>query len=905
MFAAQLGVFNMTKIFAPRFLGGTAAAVLLGFGQAAHTQEAASSGNVETVVVTGIRHQEPARELQKQAPNLINVQSAEAMIKYPDFNAAESLSRMPGISLLADTGEGRFVNIRGLDGNLNGATYGAVPLLNTYPGGTYDGGGGRAVEFDTIPEGAIDGIIVTKTGMPDQDAEGLGGTIELKPRSAADIVKPFADITLGAGYEPEHKHTGPFDAEIAAGARFGFNDSGLVIENGESANQVTPGWVSNPTPFSIVLDGSWRTDMRGFDDIEEDYTNEPFNPAGPLDKTYADLQLRHYDYHRRRFGYGGEFDFKPNPDDRFYVRANVFGYIESVVKNHLVYNDIDGSTGYPISVDPSNPNGIATQADLELDGTNEEEIHRNSVFAAGGENDLGWSQIDYHVAYSRATYDMGRNYGPTFTGSQGVFITYDNITNPNFPGLTIADGTNVNDPSLYTLTGLDNGTEKDADQEWSYAGNMQIPANIFNDADRFKFGFEVRLRTKNQNVYNQSFSAPGGGDISTLDLSLASLSPLRPDTSYYDNHYTNGPGINEAALLAVIKNGTIVRSGEVFDPTGYFNADENIYSGYGMYTGQYGPWGVLAGARIESTNAKYGFYNFDANGNPLPPPDDFTRIPKQYTNVFPTLQLRYNFSDDLMARATYSTGVGRPGFNQVAGATTVNATTGHIATGNPDLQATTGNNFDLDVEYYLNDGGIAQFGAFDKEFTNYIFSREVIVPGGDPRLKALGYNGTAYLDSYDNIPSSYARGIEAAYQQKFTFLPGPFDGFGVDTNITLATSSGAVRPGEEQFLPGTSATTFNAAIFYEAHCLSLRLASQFVTHSLYQVGGDRATDQFVNGDFNLDFTSSYDVTDNASVYFNVKNITNAPHRIFLGHPNWVIQREFYDQTYETGVRIKL
>ncbi|MBU6299052.1 MAG: TonB-dependent receptor [Alphaproteobacteria bacterium] len=881
-------------------------ALVLIFSGAAQPALAQTAGDkVETVVVTGIRQEEAARELQKQAPNLINVQSAEAIIKYPDFNAAESLSRMPGISLLADTGEGRFVNVRGLDGNLNGATYGGIPLLNTFPGGTYDGGGGRAVEFDTVPDGAIDGIIVTKTGMPDQDAEGLGGTIELKPRSAADIAKPFADITLGAGDEPEHSHTGPFNAELAVGARFGFNQNGLLVENGQTANQVNPGWVSNPTPFSFVLDGSWRTDMRGFDDIEEDYTNEPFNPAGPLDKTYADLQLRHYDYHRRRFGYGGEFDFKPNPDNRFYVRANVFGYVESVIKNHLVYNNIDGSSGYPISVDPSNPHGIATQADLQLNGTNEEETHRNGVFAVGGEDNFDWARIDYHVAYSRATYDMGRNYGVRFTGPQGVAITYDNITSPNFPGLKVTDGTNVNDASLYTLARLNNGSEKDDDQEWSYAGNAQIPVDVFSDADRLKFGFEVRLRTKNQNQYNESFSAAGGGSVGSLNLSLASLSPLKPDTTYYHNRYTNGPGINEYAILGLVKNGTIVASGMQFDPTGYFNADENIYAGYGMYTGDFGPWGVLAGVRVESTNAKYGFYNFDQNGNPVPPPDNFTRLTHNYTNVFPTLQLRYNFTSDLIARATYSTGVGRPGFNQVAGATTVDATTGHISTGNPDLKPTTGNNFDLDVEYYLNDGGIAQFGAFDKEFQDYIFSREIIVNGGDPRLQTLGYNGTAYLDSYDNIGSSYARGIEAAYQQKFAFLPKPFDGLGLDGNITLVTSSGAVRQGEKHFLPGTSATTFNVGAFYEAYGVSLRLAGQFVSHSLYQIGGDAATDQYVDSDFNLDFTSSYDVADDASVYFNVKNITNAPHRIFMGYPNWVIQREFYDQTYETGVRIKL
>src|SRR5208283_5214036 len=119
------------------------------------------------------------------------------------------------ISLSSDTGEGRFVQIRGIDANLDGATYGGIPLLNTNPGGTAAGGGGRAVEFDTIPTGAIDGIVVTFTGLPDHEAEGLGGSVELSPRTAANITKPFVDATLGWGDEPLHNHTGPFDAELA------------------------------------------------------------------------------------------------------------------------------------------------------------------------------------------------------------------------------------------------------------------------------------------------------------------------------------------------------------------------------------------------------------------------------------------------------------------------------------------------------------------------------------------------------------------------------------------------------------------------------------------------------------------------------------------------------------------
>ena len=857
----------------------------------------------ETVVVNASRYQEEARIQQKSALNIVDIQSADEIQTFPDFNAAESLSRMPGISLLSDTGEGRFVEIRGLDGNLNGATYGGVVLLNTNPGGTYNGGGGRAVEFDTVPGGAIDGIIVTKTGTPDHDAEGLGGTIEITPRTAANITKPFLELGLGAGYEPIHDHAGPFNADLAVGARFGFDDSGLVVENGQTAGKVNPGFVSNPTPFSFVLTGSWRDDRRGFDDLEEDYINDPANPAKQLDKVYDDLQLRHYDYHRRRFGFGGEFDFKPNDEHRYYVRADIFGYVESVIKNHLIYNSLAGSAdgSYPIAVDPSNANGIATQSDITLKGTNEEETHRNSVFVAGGQDDFRTFQIDYRVAYSRATFVVGRNYGTTFNGPTGVFVTYDNITNPNFPSINITDGTNINDPSQFTLTKFSNATENDADEEWSYAANVAVPVSILSDNDQVKFGFEMRLRDKNQTTYTQALTGPAGKKISKLNLNLSTLSPLAPDTTYYHGRYTNGPGINQNAMLGLIANGMIVAGPMTPDPTGYFKADENIYAGYAMYTGEYGPWGLLAGVRIEATDAKYGSYNFDADGNPLPPPNEFTTTPRQYTNFFPTVQVRYEFAKDLIARATYSTGVGRPGFNQVAFATTVDDTTGHIATGNPDLKPTTGNNFDLTLEYYLNDGGIAQFGAFDKEFSNYIFSREIKV-ASDPRLPDWN---PVFLDSYGNIDSAYARGIEAAYQQKFTFLPKPFDGVGLEGNVTFVTSSGAPRPGEEHALPGTSPTTFNASLFYDAYGVQLRIASQYVGHSLYQVGGDRAQDQFEDSRFTLDWTSSFDLCEEASVYFNVKNITNAPLRIYTGAPNWPIQREFYDQTYETGVRLKL
>ena len=390
----------------------SASAVVLASGQMAMAADAPAdqpANPMHELIVTAPRQEEAARRVQFAAPNMVNIQPAETILKYPDFNAAEALGRIPGVSISTDTGEGRFVNIRGIDGNLAGATYGGVPLLNTFPGGTYFGGGGRAVEYDTIPTGAIDGLVVYKTTLPDHEAEGLGGSVDLTPRTASNIVKPFLEGTAGWGYEPAHSHAGPLNLELAGGVRFGFGGSGLHVEGAGGDEPIGMGFFSNPTPYSLVLTASRRTDRRGFDDIEEDY-NDPTN-----DRSYADIQMRRYDYHRRRFGYGGEFAFKPNDDHAWYLRANIAGYTEAVKKNRLTYDDLGDD------IDPANPKGFATTTDINEASTDEQETHRNQVYVAGGADHFGSGVVlDYRASYSRATYDQSKNYGAKFKGPQGL-----------------------------------------------------------------------------------------------------------------------------------------------------------------------------------------------------------------------------------------------------------------------------------------------------------------------------------------------------------------------------------------------------------------------------------------------------------------------------------------------------
>ncbi|MDR3662572.1 MAG: TonB-dependent receptor, partial [Mycobacterium sp.] len=592
---------------------------------------------------------------------------------------------------------------------------------------------------------------------------------------------------------------------------------------------------------------------------------------GTSDRSYQDIQFRRYDYHRVRTGFGGEFDFKPNEDHRYYLRANVAGYTESVKKNRLEY-DFGDST-------PAG-RGYTALADTLVASTDEKEVHRNEIYVAGGQDRFGDVILDYRGSYSTASYDQLRNYGATFKGPGGVLVGYDNsANNGDFPKLNILDGTNINDASLYSLSKkkVKNTQEHDLDQEYAFASNLLFPVHLINDDDRIKLGFEVRLRTKSQDVYNQS------NVVGALNLAGISSPAI---TNFYDNGYSNGPNVDTLQLSALA---AATHSPFAFDPSSYFHAREDIYAGYGQYTATWGKLGILAGVRVEATDAVYSNY---VQGGVGP---GFVHNPQSYTNVFPTVQLRWDFTPSLVLRGTYSTGIGRPGFNQIAGAVTVDTSNDTITTGNPKLKPTTGNSFDLSLEYYLPKGGIAQVGAFDKEFDNYIVTR--VHHGTDPRIPDVV---DVTFQTFGNISSAYARGIEASYHQQFKWLPQPLDGLGVEGNVTLVDSrlqeydalTSSTGHAEYGPLPGTAKVTANLAAFYEAHGIDARLSAQYVGAQLFGLGGSKNSDTIEDKRVTLDFASSYAITKNFKIYFNAKNLTNAPLRFYVGNPSFPIQREY-------------
>ena len=840
-------------------------------------------GSLPVILVTSSRIPlEISRSAEFQAPNVISMMTAEEIRKLPDVSAAEAVRRLPGISAENDTGEARFINIRGLDADLNGTTFAGVRLLPTNPASPL--GGGRAVAFDTIPAGIIGAIVVTKTNTPDMDAEALGGTIELTPKRLGADDPSFLSVRAGSGYEPL-RGSKLLDLEVSGGTRFGFG-------GGEKS-------------FSAAGSIAYYVDSRGIDDLEESYVDG--QSSGVPDKAFNDLQQRWYYLHRKRLGFGGELAFEPSERHRWYLDAYQSGYVEDQFKDYFIINFAGNAT--PVT---GMPNALAdTVSSYDRAETDHTETLRSRLLSFGGKDLLSNSTLDYRVSYTQSSYIVSKDYGWDFNAPSTAPIVYDNTTHPNWPTYAIgAGGPDPFDPAAYNLNngGVSTSRENDRDREYSGVVNWTLPLYLWGDSDELKVGAGARLRNK--------VLAPLQTSFLSSSLSSVTLAPFvnNHDLTYYDNHYRIGNEFNGYALEGyypvALANGLVedVAGDTLADQQSYQHNKEDIYAAYGQYKVNFGALGLLAGVRVESTRASYAAYA--VNTDATPPTVVLNTAKNSYTNAFPTLQARYEIAPQFIARASLSSAIARPGFQQITAAISLSPSTQTITQGNPALRPTTGYNLDLGLERYFDSGGTILIGGFDKELRNYIVSTGSRVAGStlpqDAVYNAFRSDGIVSLQSFTNISQARVAGLEFAVEQRFKNLPGFLSGLGAGANWTWVSSRGDLRPGIGAPLPSTARNTANADVFYELHGIELKIAAYYTSRVLFQPNTSDATgstDVYQSQRLLVDFGSSYSISKNAGVYVNVKNLTDNPMRYTEGPENRPIQREFYGVTVQAGINL--
>ena len=830
-----------------------------------------------------------ALRLKKDADNLIEVQPQSEIRKLPDVNVAEALQRVSGISLETDTGEGRFINIRGLDSDLNGVSFDGVRLMPSNIGSPF--GGARAIALDAIPAGFVGGLEVVKTQRPDMDAEALGGSINVVPREPKPDGTPSLDLNAGGGYEPL-RDTPVVQGGLTFAGSFGLGAGGSPFAAASSDPQ--GGFFSSDKPFGIVGTATFYNDQRGVNDVEGAYSDNQAN--GVPDKVLSQLNPRYYQYWRRRYSEGGSFQYDPNPNNHFYFRLSEAGYNEHVNRHGLVLNGLDSGSGLGGDgfTDPNGSGFIADDATAQQTLRDETETIQNNVIEWGGRNHLADGiEIDYRGSWSEGSYNKPYDHNSTFADPNSFVLAYNNISDPFKPEIRTLDGTNLADPANYALSTFQNSSELAIDKEWTGSGNISIPVPLFGGSGLARFGASARLRDKSVTETFQNY-AP------TADAAPASLAGyvFGPAQVYYSGRYDIGPMINGGVRTLVgtpFLTQTDPAADAILGQQAFQTDTENVYAGYGEYKWSLGRFGLLAGIRLEATDASYG-----ANSSQTDATGNVTIIPslarRNYVDYFPSLQGRYAFTPNLIGRLSYSTAIARPGFNQITSASQIDIGNNLVVEGNPNLAPTTSDNFDVSLAQYLPHAGLVSVGAFDKEFHNYILPNQV-------QTTYPGITGITSVQSFSNSPSARATGVELQYIQRFTFLAAPFDGLGLDTNYTYVSSEAQIRPGETGSLPSTSNNNFNVALTYEKGPLQLRFATSYVARNLYAIGASRASDIFASPRFRVDMGTSYVVNRYATFYFDAKNLTDTPLQFTEGSTNSrPIQREYYDVTYLAGLR---
>jgi TonB-dependent receptor len=795
---------------------------------------------------------------QRAAATLTSIVAADEIGRFPDQNAAESIQRLPGVSLYRDQGEGRFINLRGLNYiytsvRLNGANL-ASPEL-----------GDRAMALDVLPADSLGSIEVTKVPTPDMDAEGLGGNVNLKTKSAFDSTGRELNATTAAIYSAL---TGKFNPKLNAYYSDVFADGTVGLSAGVT----------------------WQERDFGSHNFEEDgYALRSVATGTPGFLIPSALGFRDYVINRERFGVNAGLEFKPDGDTFVYFRGahNRFTDTED---RHQTYLPFSRGALLAVSAGSATFDNISrVRRDLRI----REKDQEVTGLSAGFERQAGAWKLDGQVAWSEGTERRPDELTTRFrmpASDSDLRYTFTGLYDIRLEQL---GGVSVLSPANYTaLDRLERANNSGSETETSLALNARL------DLDRgspayLKFGGSFRAKEKESDVNLWRYGVPA-------TFTFANLS--QPANADYPYGFAV-PRLSNPAVKAAFFGNRSAFTETVLQPDSVledWQSTEDVLAAYAMAGITAGRASWIAGLRYERT--EFDTRGNQARGAAITP----TTAARSYDHVLPGVHLRYDFSQQLVGRASYSQSLVRPAFGETAIFRNILDNDTDVEAGNPALATLESRNFDASLEYYLPSLGVLSAGLFHKQIEN--FSYAVTIPNGDASLP--GYD----LITFRNGSDGEVSGVELGYQQQLRMLPAPFDGLGLMANLTLVDSEATypTRPGESLPFIGQSDVTGNAAVTFEKGRLFLRLALNWRDAHLREdepIGGNSDEDRWIDDFHQLDLSAAYKLGRHLEVFAEFTNLTNEPFRVYFNSSNGqgrrFVQLEEYDWTANFGVRWKL
>jgi len=817
-------------------------------------------GNDEILVVGQAANLASALSRQRAADGVESVLTRDAIGQFPDQNVAESLRRLPGLNILNDQGEGRFVSVRGLDPELNAASINGTRIPS--PEGDV-----RSVALDVVPSELIESIEVKKSLTPDMDADTIGASIEINTVSAFDRKKDLLSAKIEGSYNNYS------DAVTPKGS---IDFSTRLSEN-----------------FGIAGGISYYKRIFESDNIE----GTDWDRDG--DVVFArELQYRDYDVQRERFGATLSLDFRASDTTKLYARGIYNEFSDHEYRGDVIFI-MDGD---PRSGSATTANFSSADGRIEVRRRMKDRFEKQKIksITVGGETETGPWKLTYSGAFSEASELENGSIDPTRfrarfsgTGANEVGVNFD-YANPRSPLFSITGNTVLfNNPASYGFNELERTALSSAkDREWAARADLAREFALDKGTFTVQGGVKSRWRTKSMDFNSQVYDGYDGSYtladvLGGQTYRIQNLGPLPSQTGPSDFYYKN---------LANFELNTV--DSAINSASSDYGIDEDVLAGYLLGRYDSADVRVIGGLRFERTyNDIRAFTTNEDTG--VATPNHSTR---SYTDWLPSLTLRYEPTRNVVLRAAGYKNLVRPKLSNLAPRILVNQDD-EAEFGNPNLMPYRAWNIDASAEWYFGQGSALTAGVFWKSIEDFIVEVTDTNPG---EILGVPYRQAT---TFRNGETAKVKGVELSYTQRFTFLPGALDGLLLNANYTFTDASGTVFEGDDLTdprripLPMASKHTFNVVLGYEKGPVSLRAAGTYRDKYLDELGSAADQDRYVDQHFQLDLSAKYRITKGIRLFADWVNLTDAP---YFAYQNFegakrLLQYEKYSWTAKFGV----
>ncbi len=823
---------------------GIAAAALttaLAIATPAAAQQSAqptAEGEEQEIVVSGIRNSlQQAAQVKRDAPQVMDVITAEDVGKLPDANVAEALQRVTGVQITRVFGEGQSVSVRGLqqvrvevDGRtLLGWSARLSPPENDQLG--------RSSGLDSVPSGLFGRLEVRKSPLASQAEGGLGGTVNLvtpKPLS-------FKETTLSVRAQ------------------------GTYSENSEKFEPAVTGFFTTKfadNRIGIMIAGEYqkRTSMtQTFE--RNNFLNRTYTGTGAgVYATPVLLQYEQFTVDRSRLGLNGAVQFEVTPE--FTVTADAL-YSELTTGRNQDFFAFRLPTGTnPVTnrvvengaVVAGTANGTVTTA-----GQIRNEPTKSYLFGLNGKYEKDGLKIEADGYYSKGTIDQTIQI-ITLQATAQVPGNFD-FRNNTVPSLTLG----TFNPGVYSsynpatngvrsnrLIGLLEEWTGKLDFSYEFDSGVTLAMGVrYTDLHARSNAFRSQVTPTRAELEPYLKLVDAGGFLADIPGNFPrSFLTTAPTFDYvFTRAQAAEPNPNANGLSTLLPN--LQRDYDFSEKTvaGYL-----MISGEGELLGM--PYKANAGVRIAGTRLSVDSY---ANVGSV---STLVNDKNRYTTVLPSANIAFNVTNDFLIRISGSQTMQRASIADLAPSTFFNATNLSVTGGNSGLKPPISTQADISFEYYTGKSSLISGAFFYKDVQDFIAS--FVTSGVDTDLDPQGRVLT--FSRPENLASAKIKGFEIGVQQFFDFLPSPLDGLGIIANYTYSDSKdNAGFP-----LVAVSKNSYNLVGLYEKGPISARVAYNYRDEAVFEFSEGRPS--FIGPRSQLDAQVGIDLTKQIALSFQAQNL---------------------------------